>query len=169
MSEPETARPTRGGRGRTHSSGRPGRWGPEPGGSNQFERLWSRPSESPIDFAKRSSLHNLRPWSSLSHSRYHSVDPKNCWLVAAGWVLEPWLLCALLRSVTNDCTVHETQIHSTCAIEETPETTLLRFGTDNFEDHEIMLSRSGAGQLRNTRREQEKSAQMTRRYCARDF
>lgn len=83
---------------RTGTDWSAGRWAPELGCSNQFERLWSRPSESPIDFAKRFSLHNLRPWFSLFHSRYYSVDPNKRWLVTAGWALVVVLCRALLET-----------------------------------------------------------------------
>lgn len=108
--EPETARPTPG-RTETDSQLRTaGRWGPGPGCPNQFERLWSRPTESPMNFTKKLSLYNLRLESSplanawLHHqslfrsnnvlcpfdNRHHTVDPKNRWprlggILSLGW------------------------------------------------------------------------------------
>lgn len=56
--------PLEGGRRRTHTCGRPGVGVRGQDALNQFERLWSRPSESPINFMTMFSMHNLHLESS---------------------------------------------------------------------------------------------------------
>lgn len=167
MSEPKTARPTRGGRGRTHSCGRPG-----VGVRNQdlltnlsaFGPVrWNPQSTSPRDsvceicvLGPASSTPDITAWTPRIAG----------WSRPGGFLSLGWfVLCCALWETTA---LFMRPIFYLCN-SGTPETTLLRFGTDSFQDHERVLSRSGAGQLRDTRLEREKSARMTRRCCARDF
>lgn len=160
MSEPKTARPTRGGRGRTHSCGRPG-----VGVRNQ-EVLTNLSASGPVrrnpqSTSPRDSVCTICVLGPASSTPITTVwTPRTAgWSRPGGFLSLGWfVLC---------CALWETTALFMRPIFILPETTLLRFGTDSFQDHERVLSHSRADQLRNTRLEQEKSAHLTRRLCTR--
>lgn len=138
--EQETARPTLG-RTETDSPLRSaGRWGPGPGCPNQFERLWSRLSDSPINFTTIFSLYHLRPESSplasawLHHQSLFGGNNILCplrrpasqsgpqeLLAEAGGILSlGWPRCSAAQNSTN-------------AFEQITGATLLRIVITNFD------------------------------------